>query len=210
MCALSEAVNRFSKVNAMNFRLKLRALFLFPLLLYASACDPKGGKPPVSTTRPVSAALPAGETVALTIVGFNYTNEEINDFYVDGTGGGNLYVSSASGGGGGSACCASYTIGTPAPEIELRWQSDACTYNSRVGTNGRIFNDIHSFYKKEIVKVNARVPKNPHYLEIHIFSDRPAQAFITEDLSRPKVALDQNRRVNTPFRKCPDDAKPIN
>lgn len=145
----------------MKFHLKLRLLVLLSCLLNATACEPKATKKPTFTTKtvqPAKANLPTGETAPLTIVGFNYTDKDINDFYVDGTGGGNLYVSSASGGGGGSVCCSSYTTGSFAPEINQRWQSDACPYGARVAEDAGVFNDIHSFYTVETVKINASVP----------------------------------------------------
>ncbi|QYF91595.1 DUF3304 domain-containing protein [Massilia sp. PAMC28688] len=196
----------------MKIDLTLSAIVLILCLLFVTACEPKGSKIPISATTREQLANPAlstGETVPLTIVGYNYTDKDINDFYVDGTGGGNLYVSSASGGGGGSVCCSTYTIGSAPHEISLRWQSDACTYGTRVAEDGEVFYDIHSFYTTEAVKVNASASSTmPRYLEIHIFPDRPAQAYVTDEISPPRLSLDQNRRVNTPFRKCPNDAKP--
>ena len=149
------------------------------MLVQVSACQPrapmKGGSPSKAT----EATIPPGTSVELTIMGYNYTDKGINDFYIDGTSGGNLSVSSASGGGGGSVCCALYTTGQPAPDVDVRWQTDACTYNIRHDRVGTEFNDIFSIYKTAAVKVGS-VATNPKYLEIHIFPDghvkRPLQA----------------------------------
>ncbi|WP_409033040.1 DUF3304 domain-containing protein [Janthinobacterium sp. CG_23.3] len=70
-----------------------------------------------------------GNTVSLTITGYNYTNRYIDDFYVGSSGGGNLYVSSSNGGGGSSVCCASYVIGATLWKPIVRWQVGGCTYN---------------------------------------------------------------------------------
>ena len=182
------------------------SLLLIIFLVHATGC-----RPTVHQTKLVAGqADPTsglGHTVNLTIVGFNYTDKDINDFYVDGTGGGNLSVSSASGGGGGSVCCALYTTGDPMPEIEVRWQFDACSYNIRHDEDGTKFNDIFSIYKTDDVRVIS-VASDPKYLEIHIFPDGHVEAIITGELSAPRVALEQSRRVNGPFRKCLNGVKP--
>ncbi len=191
----------------MNGLKNVRSIFLMFFLLHVTACGPKVAKmlgPPAVAVEP---APPTGTTVDLTIVGFNYTDKDINEFFVDGTGGGNLSVSSASGGRGGSVCCALYTTGTPAPEINVRWQSDACTYDIWHDETGKEFNNIFSIYKTVSTKV-ASVAPNPKYLEIHIFPDGHVEADITGELSSPKLALDQNRRVNVRFKKCPNGTRP--
>ena len=186
---------------------KLKLMSLMGLLLHATACHAKTPQKPKLNVVAAEAALPRGTTVDLTIMGFNYTDKDINEFFVDGTGGGNLAVSSASGGGGGSVCCALYTSGDPAPEVEVRWQSDACTYNIWHDNGGTEFHDIFSFYKSAVVNVSS-VAANPKYLEIHIFPDGHVEAAITDRLSRPRLVLDQARRVNLPFRKCPNGTRP--
>lgn len=191
----------------MKMVLNLKFMLMLVFLAHATACQPKVPKKPGSPAVTVEPATPTGITVDLTIVGFNYTDRDINEFFVDGTGGGNLSVSSASGGGGGSVCCSSYTAGTAAPEIKVRWQSDACTYNSRYDEDGTEFNDIFSIYKTAAVKA-APVSPNPKYMEIHIFPDGHVEAAITGELSSPRLVLDQNRRINVPFRKCQNGTKP--
>lgn len=191
----------------MNLRQNLKFMFVMLFVLHATACHPKVGNKPRAPAVTAEPAPPKGTPVTLTIMGFNYTDRDINDFNVDGTGGGNLSVSSASGGGGGSVCCASYTTGTPAPEIKVRWQSDACTYNIRHDEEGQEFNDIFSIYKTAVVKVGA-ISSNPKYLEIHIFPDGHVEAAITDEVSSPRLVLDQNRRVISPFRKCPNGTIP--
>lgn len=171
-------------------------------LVHASACHSKVAHKAAAPAAAADPAIRPGTTVPLTIVGFNYTDRNINEFTVDGASGGNLFVSSTGGGGGGSVCCSSYTTANPAPEIKVRWQSDACLYNIW-HEKGREFSDIHSIYKTQFVKVESVSP-NPKYLEIHIFPDGHVEAAITDSISRPRLVLDENRRVNTPFMKCPD------
>ena len=191
----------------MNLRQELKFILLVLFVLHATACQPEGGKKPTAHVVTAEPAIAKGTPVSLTIMGFNYTDRDINDFYVDGTGGGNLSVSSASGGGGGSVCCSSYTTGTPAPEIKVRWQADACAYDIRHDEDGNEFNTIFSIYKTAAVKV-AAISLNPKYLEIHIFPDGHVEAAITDEVSSPRLVLDQNRRLISPFRKCPNGKKP--
>ena len=88
----------------MKLILYLKSMFLMGVLLSTTACHPKVPTKPALSAAPGEAAIRSGTTVELTIMGFNYTDMDINEFFVDGTGGGNLSVSSASGGGGGSVC----------------------------------------------------------------------------------------------------------
>lgn len=72
--------------------------------------------------------------------------------------------------------------------VEVRWQSDACTYNIWHDNSGIEFHDIFSIYKTEAVRVSS-VASNPKYLEIHIFKDGHVEAAITDKISRPRVVL---------------------
>ena len=192
----------------MNLGWNKKAMLLTGLVVLAAGCQPKMSKIPRASAAAVAPATPDGAVVSLTIMGFNYTDYDINEFFVDGTGGGNLYVSSASGGGGGSVCCASYVIGSPAPMVKVRWQADACIYDIRRYNDGKEFSDIFSIYKQASVQV-AAIASTPKYLEIHIYPDGHVEAAITDEVSRPRRVLDQNRRVNTPFRQCPNGVKPV-
>ena len=156
-------------------------MFLMLLLLHASACHSQVGHKAAAPAAAAEPAIRPGTTVPLTIMGFNYTDRNINDFTVDGTSGGNLFVSSAGGGGGVSVCCSSYTTATPAPEIKVHWQSDACLYNIW-HEKGREYSDIRSSYRTQLVKVES-VSTNPKYLEIHIFPDGHVEAAITDSIS---------------------------
>lgn len=74
-----------------------------------------------------SKSAPLGEPVGLLIEGYNYTDDYISSFTVNGQGGGNLFVSSPTAGGGKSVCCVSYTPGTLLPmKVKVRWVTDYC------------------------------------------------------------------------------------
>jgi hypothetical protein len=66
---------------------------------------------------------------SLLIQGYNYTDDYIDSFTVDGQGGGNLYVSGPTSGGGGSVCCASFARGTSMPiRLKVRWTGGYCMW----------------------------------------------------------------------------------
>jgi hypothetical protein len=67
--------------------------------LALSACE--------ANSSPAAAKRYKKSEYGLVIIGYNYTSRYIDQFSVDGAGGGNLYVSGPSSGGGGIVCCAS-------------------------------------------------------------------------------------------------------
>ena len=87
-----------------------------------AACQParSGGK---AATTPA----PSRESHTLTILGYNYTNRYIDQFSVNGAGGGNMSVSTPTSSGGGGTCCAVWVDGTPLPvTMHVRWVADSC------------------------------------------------------------------------------------
>lgn len=149
-----------------------------------------------------------GEFVSLTITGYNYTNKYIDEFFVDGNGGLNLFVSSATSGGGGSVCCVKYIIGATLWKPEIRWQVGGCTYNSRKDRYGKSFSDIHHFYKEVEAPLDVKIPGNPKYLEVHFYPDGHVETAMTELPSPPRLALSADREDKTPYQVCPQDKKP--
>ena len=68
-----------------------------------------------------------GTSEALLIQGYNYTDDYIDSFTVNGQGGGNLFVSGPLSGGGKSVCCVSYTPGSSLPiKLKVRWVGAYC------------------------------------------------------------------------------------
>lgn len=149
------------------------------------------------------------EFVSLTITGYNYTNRHINDFYVSGNGGLNVFVSSRTSGGGGSVCCVKYIIGATLWKPEVRWQVGGCTFNSRKDRYGKNFFDIHYFYKEVKASLDVKIPSNPKYLEVHFYPDGHVETAITELPSAPRLALDEDREDKSPYKVCPNDKEPM-
>jgi hypothetical protein len=204
----------------MNFILNSRALgrqSLSPILmsflvLGLPACH---AQPPQSDTTGPSVAVdrprikaPMGTRIELTLVGYNYTNRYIDQFDVDGQGGGNLFVSDGVNGGGKSACCVSYRSGAKARKVTLRWQSGACTFNDYTDEEGRKHDRTHSFFKEVEVQVDPTIPDFPSYFEVHFYPDGHAEAVITEKQSESRLSLSKDREDNSVFQRCPNDTKP--
>lgn len=149
-----------------------------------------------------------GAQIGLALTGFNYTDRYIDQFSADGQEGGNLFVSTPGGGGGGSVCCVTYIVGQSAWKAKIRWQSDACTYNNLIDTNGKNLFEIYSYFKEIDVQVDSNIPKNPKYFEVHFFPDGHVEAAIVEHGSRPRLSLSGERENNSPYKQCPHDKRP--
>jgi len=148
------------------------------------------------------------EPVMLAITGYNYTNRHIASFSVDGTGGGNIFVSTPTSGGGGSVCCALYTPGDFERKIVVRWQSDACYYHTKSTISNEVFDNLHYFYKEREVVVDRKVPAEPEVLEVHFYPDGSIQAAITAGVTLPRLKLDGERENKSRYPRCPNDQKP--
>jgi hypothetical protein len=145
----------------------------------------------------------------LDIVGYNYTNRNIDNFSINGQGGGNVRLSSATSGGGGAVCCVKFWKGqSDQLPMKVRWQFDGCTYLTRSRISGRVFENTHAFYKEADVHVSGIVGSNPRHLEIHFYEDGLIQIQLTEDMSPPLLSLDGARTDKSSFSRCKDDKKP--
>jgi hypothetical protein len=131
---------------------------------------------------------------SLLIQGYNYTDDYIDSFTVDGQGGGNLYVSGPTSGGGGSVCCASFARGTSMPiRLKVRWTGGYCmVYETNVF--GRTSAYRKGLWKEtEALAVDLSQGK-PRALEVHIFPDGRVEAAITQGYSPPRMVLPDDHR----------------
>lgn len=149
-----------------------------------------------------------GELVQLTLIGYNYTDRYIDQFSADGAGGGNLFVSGPGGGGGGRVCCVAYIVGSTVWKTTIRWQTDACTYNNEIDTNGQRLYEIYSYFKENDILVNADIPARPQYFEVHFYPDGHVEAAITEKSSLPRLNLPRDREDRTGYKQCKNNKKP--
>ena len=182
----------------------MRIIFLALITATLSSCN-------ASSTRSEHASqveIRSSEPVSLTLTGYNYTNRYIDNFSVDGVGGGNLFVSDESSGGGGSVCCVPYTLGARARKVTVNWNIGACTYNEYVDIDGIKQHQIHPFFKETNVQVDPNIPPDPKYFEVHFFPDGHIEAAITEHESPVRLRLKKDRQDRSPYPRCPDDKKP--
>ena len=129
------------------------------MAMAVSGCDAREAPKP-----PPSEFVPA-KPVELTLSGYNYTNRYIDQFSVNGIGGGNLHVSTVTS-GGTNVCCFSYTPGTPAPKtVTVKWVASGCTY-IETKRSDYISTRAHHFFKTLEVPVDPNVPANPGYFDL--------------------------------------------
>lgn len=162
----------------------------------ASAYDDAGGR------------RVADEVIQLTLHGYNYTDRYIDQYSVNGSGGGNLFVSGPGSSGGGSVCCVRHVQGTVRRVVTIKWQSDACYYSEKSKFSLKKVDQLHSFYKQTDVVVDPKVPENPQYFEVHFYPDGHVEAAITDAVSRSRLPLPKDREDNSEFPRCPNDQKP--
>jgi hypothetical protein len=150
---------------------------------------------------------------SLLIQGYNYTNDYINSFTVDGQGGGNLYVSGPTSGGGKSVCCLSYPRGTPLPiKLKIRWVGSYCMWKEKNPYPfGQPYHDkrMDLWQEAEALAFDQSEGK-PRALEVHIFPDGHAEAAITRGYSAPRMSLPDDYRglrpgVQHTYPDCTDD-----
>jgi hypothetical protein len=146
--------------------------------------------------------------VGLTITSYNYTNRYIDEFFVNGQGGGNVFVSTETSGGGKGTCCVMYTPGLPPPKtVRVRWQASGCTYYG-VDSGGERYSRGHSFFKEVDVPVDPNVPANPKNFEVHFYPDGHVEAAITDSMSPPRLKLPADRSDRSNLPDCPGGNKP--
>lgn len=149
------------------------------LLLALNACHAQGAteKPPVS-----------GQTVWLTMIGYNYTDHYIDNYSVNGAWGGNVFISDSDSGGSKDACCVRWVVGQSLPVmVHIRWESSACVYTKNV--EGENFERAKQFYSEKDVSLKGPIPSDPQYFETHFYPDGHVEVAITSDISPPRLKL---------------------
>ena len=173
-----------------------RWLALMLLFTALAACQParSGGK---AATTPA----PASEPHTLTILGYNYTNRYIDQFSVNGAGGGNMSVSTPTSSGGGGTCCAAWIDGTPLPvTMHVRWVADTCV-EFLINKYGERRATARNTYKEQDVVFKGPVSADPNNLEVHFYPDGHIEIAITKMPSEPRLKLDPEREVKADL--CP-------
>ncbi|MDI1259923.1 DUF3304 domain-containing protein [Aquabacterium sp.] len=150
--------------------------------------------PPAAST----AAVILGEPQSLLIQGYNYTDDYIDSFTVNGQGGGNIFVSGPSSGGGKSVCCASYQPGTALPiKLKVRWVGGYCMEfeTSIYGRKNAYRKGLWREAEAQAVDLSNGKPKA---LEVHIYPDGHVEAAVTQGHSSPRLILPEDDRGERP------------
>lgn len=176
-------------------------LLAIALLLYSGRSESGFGSDGTSTVHVKNSSMG--------LIGFNYTNKTIENYSVNGVGGGNIWLSSNTSGGGGVTCCIDYSpLKLPGGTVKVRWQMDGCLYlmtNEITGASQKI---RHLYYKEAIVNVEDISQGRPRYIETHLYPDGGVKVLLTRKISDPLVRFSQNRRDESIFPRCKDDKRP--
>ena len=180
--------------------LRFISAWLFVFLLVGCQPAAQSATPAASPSAP---ATQSSTLHTLTIYGYNYTNRYIDQFDVNGQGGGNMDVSSATSSGGGGVCCMGWRDGTKLPlTFNVRWVAGGCTFLSPPNQFGERYRATKHFFKEQAVVFSGPVPTEPGYLEVHIYPDARVEIAITATRSEPRLKLDPARSVNPYPEKC--------
>ena len=154
-------------------------------LLALGACQPHGGAiaaAPLPAATAASAPTmpterePDGMPKRYSVVpyGYNYTDNYIDSFEVDGAGGGNLEVSIPTAGGGGHTCCMTLVSGLPlGTPFVIKWTRD------------------RKRWCEQTVQLTGPVPVEPRYFEVHFYPDGHIEVEATQRASEPRLKLDR-------------------
>ena len=160
-------------------------------LLALGACQPDGG---AIAAAPLPAATVASKPAVPTMpterepdgmpkrysvvpYGYNYTDNYIDSFEVDGAGGGNLVVSTRTAPGGGHTCCVTLVSGLPlGTPFVIKWTRD------------------RKRWCEQTVQLTGPVPVEPRYLEVHFYPDGHIEVEATQRASEPRLKLERFSR----------------
>jgi hypothetical protein len=147
--------------------------------------------------------------VIVDLIGYNYTDRNIDSYDVDGQGGDQARLSSPTSGGSGIVCCVRLAIGGKNPIVlRVRWQVDGCTYLMKSELTGSTQRVFHYFYKEAYVEVPPPKGIKPSHLETHFYPDGSVVLALTDNMSLPRLSLSESRPEKSKFPKCKNDKKP--
>jgi hypothetical protein len=125
--------------------------------------------------------------IALGIVGYNYTDRPIASFSVNGSGGGNIYLSSLTSGGGGTVCCVSVRRNTPLPiTMDVEW-----TWSRVEDDNGKVLRAGEARAVKAELK--GPIPLTPTQFEVHFYPDGHVELAVSDKYSPPRLKINSSK-----------------
>lgn len=190
------SIGEFTRVHGIFL-----CLLFIALMLYSTKSE--------SGFRSNDASTVKVKNSSLGLIGFNYTNKTIENYSVDGVGGGNIWLSSNTSGGGGVTCCIDYSsVKLKGSAVKVRWQMDGCLYlmtNEITGASQKV---RHLYYKEVTVNVEDVSRGRPQYIETHLYPDGGVKVLLTREISNPLVRFGKNRRDQSNFPRCKDGKRP--
>jgi len=154
---------------------------------------------------------PDDDHVLLGLVGYNYTDRDIENYSVNGAGGGSVNLSSSTSGGSGVTCCVRLSKSQEVPfRVKIRWQVDGCKYLIKDDRTGKVDSIRHFYYKETEVDVYRNDGEDPKYIETHFYPDGTVKVKLVEQAFRPLLLLDGDRPDKSSFPICKNDEKPNN
>lgn len=179
------------KVGVKNSRVKFWVLYIFLNALLNTAF-----------AQQMEIPMPENEEKThymLGILGYNYTDEHIAAFSIDGQGGGHVRVSSPTTGGSGIVCCVLFSKKPKWPiQVLVRWQSGGC----RVYPKNRKYGHNQYYYKETMVNVEPGTSAHPSDIAVHFYKDDSVRVRLVDDLEPPLLKLPKDRAVDRDFPEC--------
>jgi hypothetical protein len=135
----------------------------------------------------------------LGIIGYNYTNRNIDGFSIDGHGGGDVRVSSPTSGGGGTMCCVLFSKKPKWPiQVLVRWQSGGC----RVYDKNRPAGRNYYTYKERNVNVEKGTSAYPSEIGVHFYLDGSVRVRLSDGSEDLLLKLPKSRLIDDYLPEC--------
>lgn len=148
----------------------------------------------------VSTPAQPGQVVNLPLIAYNYTDNYIDSYEVNGASGGNVFLSNLTTGGSKSGCCVRWLVGQSLPvKVHIRWQSSECVYTEHV--DGEDFDHAKSFYSEKDVELIEPPSGTPQFFETHFYPDGHIAVAITDDYTPPRLKLQETAKHARPGAK---------
>jgi len=133
------------------------------------------------------------------ILGYNYTDEHISAFSIDGQGGGDVRVSTPTSGGSGIVCCVLFSKKPKWPiQVLVRWQSGGCRAHSRNDKYGH----NQYYYKEKMVDVEKGKSAHPSDIAVHFYKDGSVRVRLAGEIESPLLKLPKDREIDRNFPDC--------
>jgi hypothetical protein len=153
----------------------------------------------------------APRSYRLAIVGYNYTDDVMDSFEVNGQGGGNLEMSTESDGGGKTVCCVGWRDDSTLPKkITVKWVGGYCT-DRRTNSDGETRDRRENLWKVADLEFNGPVPAEPSNFEVHFYPDGHIELAMSERFTPPRYQrqTEPDRLSRRKYPACPKNYRSV-